>query len=59
MEADFHEINNELKLIFQVLREQDKPHQPVNNSDDASEEIEENSPIKFSEELEAWERKLV
>lgn len=58
MESDLKEVKNQLKLIFQVLREQDKPHQPVNNNDDASDDIEENIPITSFEELEAWERKL-
>ncbi|CAH0547042.1 unnamed protein product [Brassicogethes aeneus] len=46
-----------------ALREQDRPQPVLNNNDNAGDDalsdgIEENLPIKSTEELEAWERKL-
>lgn len=59
-ENDLREVKNQLKLVLQVLREQNRLKEPSNNcSDEMSfENFQENLPLKSMEDLEAWEKKL-
>ncbi|KAI4455655.1 hat family dimerization domaincontaining protein-related [Holotrichia oblita] len=60
-ENDLKEVKNQLKLVLQVLREQNRPQPILNNHDDEISSIEyfnEHLPVKSIDDLHAWETKL-